>query len=145
MAPCPQCVKAHKICIVKEGYSRCALCVRKNIICGGTFSDAEFDSLENQKKELRRKNETLRNELAALARRIIAAQQEQVKVESRLEKITKKQSDMVDREARLLGELADDGPDDFNFAVMSDDFLMEDPSWLDPSAMIGDTGQQVSG
>jgi hypothetical protein len=61
------------VCIIREGYSRYSVYVRKNIICGGTFSDAEFNSLKNKKRKLREKNERLRQELAALTRRIIAA------------------------------------------------------------------------
>ena len=51
---------------------------------------------------------------------------------------------MVDREARLLGEWVDKDLK-FNFTVMTDNFIMEDPSWLDPSVVSSNTGQQVSG
>ena len=145
MAPCPQCLKSNSICIVRQGYARCSCCVRKNIQCGGTFSDAEFDSLENQKQKLQRERVAVRDQLVSLAHQIIAAQRLQSSIEQRLDSVTAKQSEMVDREARLLGELesADPGQE---LAVMSDGFSLDDPSW---SAFVagldGGTDQQVMG
>ncbi len=55
MAPCPQCVESQSVCIVQKQSSRCSCCTRKNIRCGGNFSDAEFDQLESQKTELLQK------------------------------------------------------------------------------------------
>ena len=119
--------------------------MRKNIQCGGTFSDAEFDSLENQKQKLQRERVAIRDQLVSLAHQIIAAQRLQSSIEQRLDSVTAKQSEMVDREARLLGELesADPGQE---LAVMSDGFSLDDPSW---SAFVagldGGTDQQVMG
>jgi len=146
MAPCPQCLKKPgSICIVREGYARCSNCVKKNVQCGGTFSDAEFDSLENRKTELRQKSVEVRNQLRALAHQLLAAQRLQESLEKQLDNITAKQSEMVDREARLLGELDSFDPDQ-QIAFMSDDFSLDDPTWSAfVSGLDGGTDQQVQG
>ena len=144
MAPCPQCTKSGGFCVVKEGYARCSSCVKKNIQCSGTFSDAEFDSLESRKQELKRKSQEARAHLASLARQILAAQQVQESLDRQIEGITSRQSAMVDREARLLGELDHEDPG-LQLAVMSDDFSLDDPSWAALLADPGGTGQRVAG
>ena len=48
------------MCIVRKGYSRYSVYIRKNITYSDTFLDAEFNYLENKKLKLRKKNEELR-------------------------------------------------------------------------------------
>ena len=152
MAPCPQCIRSNSVCVVRQGYSRCSCCTRKNISCGGTFSDAEFNSLEHRKSELKRKSEEVRGRLTglahqvtALAQQILSEQRLHSSIERQLESITAKQSEMVDREARLLGELSEE-PGGVQLALMSPDFSLDDPSWTAfLSGLEGGTDQQVPG
>jgi hypothetical protein len=67
MAPCPQCVKARSVCVVKKGGGKCSCCVRKNVKCGGNFFDAEFDTLEAKRTILLKKKVDARARLTALA------------------------------------------------------------------------------
>ena len=103
--------------------------MRKNITCGGTFSDAEFDELEAAKTEVLRKKVEARARLTALAYEFLAVTKEQEALDKRLDKIHNRQEEMVDQEARALEEF--DTFDDVNapmqVALMSDELF----SWVD--------------
>ena len=143
MAPCPQCESSGAQCVVRKGYRSCSSCLRKNVSCGGTFSEAEFQRLETQKQRLRKQHQKERERLASLARQLLEAQEAQHSIELKLERVTARQSEMVDQEARMLGELDDipAGPSipESPVAIMSElDF-----SWaLDPEVLV--TGSDVS-
>jgi hypothetical protein len=128
MAPCPQCVESKSVCVVKKGSTKCSCCVRKNMRCGGTFSDAEFDQLEAQRAELLRKKVEARARLTALAWELLALQKEHDLLDRNLEKIRTRQEEMVDQEARALEELDASGADPLEqLALMSDELF----SWTD--------------
>jgi len=143
MAPCPQCQsQPGAVCMVRKGYKSCSSCLRKNITCGGSFSDAEFDALESQKEELRRQHREERERLVALAHQLLASQRAQERIEQKLERVTARQSELVDQEARLLGELDEVAPGSVDpeppVALMSTaDFSWDDPEVL---AMMQDSG-----
>ena len=105
MARCPQCEKANERCVVMKGRARCSCCERKNIVCGGTFSDAEFEALDSRKTKIAAAKMEARAKLTRLAYEILAAQKEVDKLEAQFAKIHKKQEDMVLREAQALDEL----------------------------------------
>jgi hypothetical protein len=105
MAPCPQCADSGAVCIIQKNSTRCSSCVRKNIKCGGQFSDAEFDQLESQKNELLLKKMEARKRLTALAWELLAAQKEQEVLDQKLSKIHNRQEEMIEQEARALEEL----------------------------------------
>jgi hypothetical protein len=129
MAPCPQCVESKSACVVKRNAAKCSCCTRKNIRCGGTFSDAEFDELEAKKTEVLRKKVEARARLTALAWEITAMQKEHEKLDKELDKILVRQDEMVDQEARALEELEDANEGDPNgqVALLSDELF----SWVD--------------
>ena len=148
MSPCPQCQKSGALCYVLKGCSRCSSCERKNVTCGGTFSDAEFDSLERKKQELRQQSQDTRSQLANLAsqmllmqKSLLATQRRQESIERQLERVTARQSEMVVQEAQLLEQLEDHATGDFgpDLAIMSGlDF-----SWdglVAESLVLGDPG-----
>ena len=93
--------------MVREGYARCIACLRKNVRCDGTFSEVEFGRLESKKKELQLQSREARDRFSSLAYQILSEQKRQAKLDLQLEKITIRQSQMVDQEARLLGELGE--------------------------------------
>ena len=128
MAPCPQCQKSGAVCYVLKGCARCSSCERKNVTCGGTFSDAEFDSLERKKAELRQQSQDTRSLLSNLAsqmlvmqKSLVATQRRQESIERQLDKVTARQSEMVVQETRFLEELDDHLMGDFdpNIAIIS--------------------------
>jgi hypothetical protein len=161
MAPCPQCVASKTVCVIHQCSTKCASCVRKNIRCDGMFSDAEFDSLEATKEEIFLKKMEARVRLTKLAwellgvqKRLIAAQKEVESLDVKLEKVCRKQNDMLALEARALEELDEITPrrDELvdpgrekpfaipgePIAIMSElDFNIEDPEIL---AILNDVG-----
>jgi len=144
MAPCPQCVESHSICVVQKGSSRCSCCVRKNVACGGTFSDAEFDALEAKKSEIAVKKMNARSKLTSLAWELLAVQKEHDALDAQFLKIHQRQEKMVEQEARALEELdlfiSDTNP--LDLAVMSDDLF----SWNDPPlGLLDGTEQRAHG
>jgi hypothetical protein len=52
--------------VKKEG-GKCSCCVRKNVKCGGNFSDAKFNTLEAKRIILLKKKVDARARLIALA------------------------------------------------------------------------------
>jgi len=135
MAPCPQCQSSGTVCIVKKGYKRCGPCTRKNVGCGGNFSEAAFDTLEKKRDELRAKSRLGRKQMKVFMRQLLRQQEEVIKCDEKLEEITRRMDAMVDLEARALGELVDSAPDpsDPEQQVMDFDddfFLWDDPSLL---------------
>jgi len=131
MAACPQCESSHSICVVHKSSSSCAACLRKNIKCGGRFSDAEFDALEARKAELRQKKMAARARLRSLAWEMVAAQKVEEQLDAQLSRIHDRQERMMDEESRALDELdcfvEDAGA---QVALMTElDFSLGDPSW----------------
>jgi hypothetical protein len=129
MAPCPQCIVSRSVCVVKRNQAKCSCCTRKNVSCGGTFSDAEFDALEAQKTKLLREKVEARARLTALAWEFMALQKEHDKLDQKLDKVCARQEEMVDQEARALEELGEATEDDpaEQVALMSDELF----SWVD--------------
>ena len=129
MAPCEQCQKSGSLCYVLKGCTRCSSCERKNVRCSGTFSDAEFESLEQRKRELRQQSQESRGQLSSLAQQLLvlhqsllATQRRQDSIEKQLERITERQSAMVVQESRAL-EALEDHPewlDNSEVALMSE-------------------------
>ena len=105
MAPCPQCVSSGAKCWIQKNSARCSSCNRKNIVCDGNFSEAEFDSLEAQKTKLKVQRVEARSRLTKLAWALLAAQKEQDKLDTQLDKIHRRQEQMVELEAKALDEL----------------------------------------
>lgn len=104
MAPCPQGVESGSICIVQKGCDRCPSCTGKNVACVGTFSEAEFESLDAQKPDLRKKKMVARAKMPALAWELLAAQQQQEQLDEQLNCNHKRQEQMVSQEPRTLAE-----------------------------------------
>ena len=133
--------------MVRKGYKSCSSCLKKNMSCGGTFSEAEFQRLEVQKQKLQRQHREERERLASLARQLLASQEAQQNLEAKLERVTARQSEMVDQEARMLGELDDftAGPSvpESPVALLSAvDFSWDDPELL---ALMPDSGGTLLG
>ncbi|KAK5459627.1 hypothetical protein LTS15_003756 [Exophiala xenobiotica] len=116
MAPCPECTASNSICIFREGNARCSVCTRKNVKCGSTFSDAEYDSVETRIRELRARRRDIQVQLANLARQLPS-------IEQQLDRLEEKQKKMVDRESEVLGELENNSSNDDSVAVLSDDLV----------------------
>jgi hypothetical protein len=74
---------------------RCSSCVRKNVKCGGQFSDAKFDILESQKNKLLLKKIEARKHLTTLAWELLATQKEQDLLDQKLSKIYYWQEQMI--------------------------------------------------
>jgi len=62
--------------IVKKNLKKCSYYIRKNIIYGGTFSNAKFDELEAAKIEVLRKKVEARARLTALAYKFLVVTKE---------------------------------------------------------------------
>jgi hypothetical protein len=134
MAPCPQCLASKSVCVVKKNSTKCSCCVRKNIKCGGTFSDTEFDQLEAQKTEILRKKVEARAWLTALAWEFLQLQKDHNALDQELEKVHNRQEEMVDQEARALEELGESvmGDPQEQGALMSDELF----SWVDLDTLL---------
>jgi hypothetical protein len=162
MAPCPQCVASGAVCVIHKCSSRCSACVRKNIRCDGMFSAAEFDSLESKKEEIFQKKMETRVRLRRLAFELLAVQKEAEVLDVKLEKIQRKQDDMLALEARALEELDEITPRREELvnpgrekpfaipgepiAIMSElDFNIEDPEILAMLNGVGGTPGSVPG
>jgi hypothetical protein len=132
MAPCPQCIDSNSICVVQKSSTRCSCCIRKNIACGGTFSDAEFDALEVQKRNLFLKKMEARSRLRSLAFELLAVQKETEQLDKALDKVHARQEKMIDQEARALSELDTftGSPSGDPLAFMSDLDFSVDPSFV---------------
>ena len=130
MAPCPQCVKAGVVCVVRKGYKKCGPCTKKNMTCGGNFSKAEFDRLGAKKAELRQQSEAGQTLMAQLVEELLKTQKKVADAERRIAVLHRRQERMADREARALGELEGDGSSEEEAAVMDvDPFFWDDPSF----------------
>ena len=133
MAPCPQCVSSRSHCIVQKGASHCSCYLRKNVAYGGTFSDAKFDALENQKTDLLRKKVKARSRLTSLAWELLSLQKEHDSLDKKLDRIHNRQEKMIEEEARALEELDTFTGDPEPLAVISSlDFNLgsELSSWI---------------
>ena len=119
MAPCPQCVSSGSHYIVQKGASRCSCYLQKNVACGGTFSNAEFNALENQKTDLLRKKVEARSRLTSLAWELLSLQKEHNSLDQKLDKIHNRQEKMIEEEAQALKELDTFTGDPKPLAVMS--------------------------
>ncbi|KAK5202224.1 hypothetical protein LTR41_012032, partial [Exophiala xenobiotica] len=135
MAPCPQCVSSNSICIVREGNARCSVCTRKNVKCGSTFSDAEYDSVEAQKRELKARRRAIQAQLASLAQQLPS-------IEQQLDRLDDKQKKMVDRESDVLGELENFSAGD-SVAMMSNTSAFDGA--VDWDKILGNGDQGVQG
>ncbi|KAK5441418.1 hypothetical protein LTS15_011287 [Exophiala xenobiotica] len=98
MTPCPPCVASNSLCIVREGNARCSTCTRKNVTCGNIFSDALYDSMEMQKRELKAHRRAIQVQIAGLGQQLPA-------IEQQIDRLEEKQKQMVDRESEMMGEL----------------------------------------
>ena len=147
MAPCPQCKKAGTVCVIRKGYRKCGPCMKKNMVCGGFFSKAEFDKLSRKKAELREQSAAGQKMMLQLAQELLKTQKEVADAERRAAILTRRQEEMADREAQALGELDESSdsvvvpspdkpasdpslPTEPLFAIMDDDpFCWDDPSF----------------
>jgi hypothetical protein len=108
MAPCSSCQKNGDLCLMMAGVATCGPCTRKNRRgCDGQFSQGEFDNLEAQKQRLKKEALDKRAEIARKARELIAAEQQLSQLESRLEGLSRQQSDMVRREVLALESISE--------------------------------------
>ena len=105
MAPCPQRVSPGARCVIQKSSARCSSCTKKNITCDGNLSDAEPDSLESQKQKLFRHKAEARSRLTKLAWELLATQKENDRLDRQLEKVHRRQEEMVELEARALEAL----------------------------------------
>jgi hypothetical protein len=140
-----------------EGYARCNVCTEKNVrYCDGCFSNTEFDSVEVQKQAVKDKVRSQRAEVGRLAAAaasafaaLAAAQQEEVRLGEKLDKLTEKQSSMLRKELAALDALDEVTDPDSRVAVSLDEqFDWNDPSLYDFSGDLsgfGGTGEQVHG
>ena len=103
------------------------------MVCGGTFSDAEFDALEAQKNEISVKKMEARARLTALAWELLAVQKESDVLDKKFDKIHRRQELMIEQEARALDELDTftGGVSSEPLAMLSDLDFSVDPSWID--------------
>ena len=81
---------------MKKNSKKCSCYIRKNITCGGTFSDAKFDELEAAKTEVLREKVEARARLTALAYEFLVVTKEQEALDKRLDKIYNRQEEIVD-------------------------------------------------
>lgn len=111
--------------------------------CGGTFSDAEFEALEAQKTDLSKKKMEARSKLRSLAWELLAVQKEHEDLDAKLDRVHRRQEEMVDQEARALDELDLLSGVDDEFALMTDlDFSVPSlEEWSSPDG----NHQSVSG
>jgi hypothetical protein len=135
MAPCPQCQASGLTCIVRKGNVRCGPCTRKNVTCGGNFSQTVFDNLERKKQELRQMSAEGRKLMRVFARQLLAQEKKQADLERRLDEITRRQEAMLDRESQALGEMdavvVSSGDAEAQVMGFEDDFfLFDDPGRL---------------
>ena len=135
MAPCPQCQASGTTCIVRRGNKRCGPCTKKNVACGGNFSQTVFDNLERKKQELRQMSADGRKLMRVFAKQLLAQEKKQADLERRLEEITRRQEAMLDRESRALGEMdelaAGSSEPEVQVMGLEDDFfLFDDPALL---------------
>ena len=105
MAPYPQCLASSAKCVIQKSSGRCSSCTKKNITCDSNFSNAEFDSLEAQKRKLFDRKMETRSRLTKLAWELLATQKEQDRLDRQLEKVHRRQEKMVELEARALEAL----------------------------------------
>ena len=104
--------------------------------------------MEAQRTELSRRKMEARSRLTALAWELLGVQKEHDKLDKKLEVIHRKQEEMVDQEARSLGELDTFvGLDDPSVAMMSDvDFSWEGVALeLGEPDLVGDILGQIPG
>lgn len=113
MGRCTRCQEKDLTCFMVKGYARCNSCTEKNVkYCDGVFSDAEFGSVERAKADLKIQQEAQRAEVGRLAAAaasafaaLSAAQEKEIQLGQRLDKLTAKQSDMLLKELAALDAL----------------------------------------
>ena len=114
MAPCSNCQKSQSVCIMQKGVTRCSCCIRKNMKCDGQYSEAEYQSLEKSKHDLRKKVEMAQMDMARyaaeFATNMAKSQKKLDNLQRRIDGLTQAQSDMVVRASAVLDALdAEDG------------------------------------
>jgi len=136
MEACAQCVKAKETCFVKRGYKKCGRCTKKGMTCSGNFSQANFEKMEVQKKELQHQVRQGRKLMKLFSRQLLMQQDQVSRLEQRLEQLNRRQDALLDHEARALGvmdELA--GSSELaEFSFHNPLFLQDDPDNLDMPA-----------
>jgi hypothetical protein len=65
MAPCSRCERLQLLCFVDDLHPKCSECVRSNTVCDGTWSDQEYDQIQQKRKELAKEMRVLRARIAA--------------------------------------------------------------------------------
>ena len=136
MAPCPQCVSSGARCVIQKSSVRCSSYTKKNITCDGNFSDVEFDSLESQKQKLFRHKVEARSRLTKLAWELLATQKENDRLDRQLEKVHRRQEEMVELEAQALEALDEITPARTDLVIPKPPKATAIPS--DPIALISD-------
>jgi hypothetical protein len=114
--------------------------------CGGNFSQTTFDSLERKKQELKERSLAGRKMMRVFAKQLLAQQAEQEKIERKLEEISRRQDQMLDRESQALGEmdaLVSGADPEVQIMGFEDDFfLYDDPNHLS-SGMVMPDGESL--
>ena len=110
-----------------KGYSKYSSCVQKNIQYNGQFSEAEFDKLDQKKRDVQSRARDKRAEVsrltttAAIAYTALAeAQQEKAELQEWVNKYAKAQSRMLRQELTALDKLEKAQPTDLLVAVLTD-------------------------
>jgi hypothetical protein len=84
------------LCYVKEASAWCSECAKSNVKCDGTWSDAEWEALQESKRKLKA-------ELVATRAAVKAGLDKTTRLEEQLDGISRREDLMVSREeANLL-------------------------------------------
>jgi len=115
------------------------------VTCGGNFSQTEFDTLEKKKQETRAKCRQGRKMMVVFARQLIKQEQQVANLEKKLADLSRRQDLMLDREARVLGELDAEAsssrePDLEVMGFEDDFFLMDDPNLISDPLNLSSVG-----
>lgn len=147
MGRCTPCQKANTFCFVLEGRSKCSSCTKKGVKqhCDGVFSEAEFEDLEQKKRELRRQVSEQHAEIGRKAAAVASAcaalaqaQQEARRLEQEVDNYAEAQSRMLRQELEALDALEEANPSELPVAVLSgEEFVWDDSLVL---AMMQDSG-----
>lgn len=95
--------------------------------CGGNFSRVDFDRASRKKEELREQSRQGQQLMAALVKELLETQKKVADAERRIAVLVKRQEEMMDREARALGEMEEEG-DSADLGVLDDNPFL----WVDP-------------
>lgn len=134
MAPCSRCERLGLLCFVHGSHAKCSECTKANVSCDGTFSEAEWEQIQDEKRKLKEELRKVRFVKAEAIRRmaeevkrgtemIMESEAKTSSLEGALDGLSRREDLMVSREVTNLEAMDPPSMGDDPFAFVGDDIV----------------------